>query len=302
MTNANKYESSMITESMAQRLIATQFPQWQHLTVKAVKQSGWDNRTFHLGHDMVIRMPSAAEYAGQVEKEHTWLPVLASKLPLPITVPLVLGNPAEDYPWHWSINRWLKGESAATAPVTDLPAFASDLAKFLAALERIDATGGPLAGAHSFHRGGHLDVYDSETREAIEALKGTVDVHTARQIWETALSTVWQGSPVWIHGDVSVGNLLVNKGKLSAVIDFGQLAVGDPACDLAIAWTFFKGKSRDVFRETIQLDADTWERGRAWTLWKALISLAALVNSRPVEARQWKNIIDEVITDHKQTV
>lgn len=284
---------------LVQQLINTQYPEWAALTIKPVEFSGWDNRTFHLGNEMLVRMPSDAEYALQVEKEQRWLPKLAPKLPLPIPAPLALGKPSAEYPWHWSIYRWIEGQAAASTPIKNLKDFAADLAQFLTALEKIDSTGGPLAGPHSFYRGGPLLTYDAETRQALEILKDTIDVNTATEVWETALATTWHNSPVWVHGDISVGNLLVKDGQLSAVIDFGQLAVGDPACDLAISWTLFKGESREAFRSSLNLDTGTWARGRAWTLWKALICAAKLTNSNAVEAAQALNIIDEVLADHR---
>lgn len=292
-------KEAIIDATLVRRLVSTQFPKWKDLPVWPVAQSGWDNRTFHLGDQMLVRMPSAEEYALQVEKEHEWLPRLAPFLPLPIPVPLAIGEPAHGYPWKWSIYRWLAGEPASSAPIADLCAFAASLAQFLLALQRIDSTDGPLAGPHSFYRGGALSTYDSEARQAIAALKNKIDIDTVTEVWETALATRWHGLPVWVHGDISAGNLLVREGRLSAVIDFGQLAVGDPACDLSIAWTFFKDKSRETFCTKLPLDAGTWARGRAWTLWKALIIAAGFTSSNNTEAAQCWRIIDEVVTDHK---
>ncbi|WP_028373114.1 aminoglycoside phosphotransferase APH(3') [Legionella lansingensis] len=297
--NIKSDEKINITETLVRELIAEQFPQWSHLPIRAIKNGGWDNRTFHLGSEMLIRMPSSAEYAGQVEKEQTWLPKLASQLPLPVPVPLAMGKPDEMYPWKWSINRWLPGETAAVAPINDLCELAKDLALFLKVLQRIESTGGPIAGHQSFYRGGHLAVYDSETRKAIEDLKNNIDFCAATEIWEKALSTSWQKPPVWVHGDVSVGNLLLSQGKLSAVIDFGQLAIGDPACDLAIAWTLFEGKSRGTFLETLELDPNTWARGRAWALWKAMMYLVNQQTDMNFEAKRALRTINEVIEDHR---
>ena len=291
-----------IDAALVRRLVAGQFPQWKDLPIRPVALSGWDNRTFHLGEDMLVRMPSAADYAAQVEKEHKWLPRLAPFLPLPIPLPLAMGEPADGYPWRWSIYRWLMGDTAASAHISDLCEFAAGLAQFLIALQQIDPTGGPLPGPHSFYRGGALTTYDAETREAIAALKGKIDVDAAAEVWETAFATTWHGAPVWVHGDVSAGNLLVQEGRLCAVIDFGQLTVGDPACDLAIAWTLFKGESREVFHTMLPLDAGTWARGRAWTLWKALIIAAGLTDTNAVEGGQCWRIIDEVLTDHRRKV
>jgi aminoglycoside phosphotransferase (APT) family kinase protein len=222
-------------------------------------------------------------------------------LPLPIPEPLAIGQPSDDYPWKWSIYRWIEGDTAATAHITDLREFATSLAQFLNALQHLDPTDGPRPGAHNFCRGGAITTYDAETRQAISALKDKIDAATAIEIWETALATTWHGSPVWVHGDISAGNLLVKKGQLSSVIDFGMLSIGDPACDLAIAWTLFKGKSREVFRAVLALDAGTWARGRAWTLWKALITAAGLTDTNSVEAAQPWHIINEVIADHRST-
>lgn len=284
-----------INTSLVQRLVAAQFPQWKDLPIRPVALSGWDNRTFHLGEHMLVRMPSRVEYASQVEKEHRWLPKLAPLLPLPIPVPLAMGEPGEGYPWKWSIYRWLEGEPASSGRIADLSAFASSLAHFLAAFQGIDSTGGPAPGPHSFYRGGSLKNYNDETRRAIEALKGKIDAGAASAVWDEALSTAWHGKGVWVHGDMSAGNLLVQNGKLSAVIDFGQLTVGDPACDLAIAWTLFQGKSREVFRGMLPLDAGTWARARGWTLWKALVVAAGFTDPNNAESRQCWRIIDHVL-------
>lgn len=293
----NLGEPVMINVTLVQRLITDQFPLWKDLAIRPVALSGWDNRTFHLGENMLVRMPSAEKYAVQVEKEHHWLPKLAPLLPLSIPTPLAIGEPGEGYPWRWSIYSWLEGESAATAKIADLSQFAASLAKFLLALEGIDSAGGPSPGWHSFYRGGELKNYDAEVRQALIALKGKIDTYAATHLWEAALATSWQRSPVWVHGDISAGNLLVKEGDLSAVIDFGQLTVGDPACDLAIAWTMFYGKSREVFRSSLLLDKETWTRGRAWTLWKALIIAAGLTNTNAVEGKQCWRIIEEVLAD-----
>jgi aminoglycoside phosphotransferase (APT) family kinase protein len=191
------------------------------------------------------------------------LPKLAPLLPLSIPIPLAVGKAEEQYPWKWSIYQWIEGESAGTTHISNLGEFAKTLGDFLSALQSIDSTGGPLPGLHSFYRGGSSETYDSQTREAILVLREKIDRNTVIEIWEKALMTKWKTSPVWVHGDSSLGNLLVKNGQLIAVIDFGQLAIGDPACDLMVTWALFKDESRDVFRKTLCLDVDTWARGRA---------------------------------------
>lgn len=294
----------VIDDTLVRRLVTTQFPQWAHLPVRPVVRGGWNNRTFHLGEHMIARLPSAAAYAVQVEKEYRWLPRLAPELPLPIPTSLAIGEPADGYPWRWSILRWLEGDTAAPERIADLRDFAASLAQFLIALQRIDPTGGPPPGPHNFYRGGPLTTYDAETRQALAVLGGTIDVDAATEVWEAALATTWDGSPVWIHGDVGAGNLLMQDGRLSSVIDFGTCGVGDPACDLAITWTLFGRESREVFRAMLPLDAGTWARGRAWTLWKALIVAAGHCDANPfdVEDAPPRRVIDEVLDDHKRRV
>ncbi len=290
-----------IDAALAKRLVSEQFPEWADLPVTPVEPGGWDNRTFRLGDELSVRLPSAAGYAAQVDKEQHWLPRLAPQLPLPIPEPVALGQPDAGYPWKWSVYRWLEGEPATADRIADLGEFATTLGGFLAALQRADATGGPPPGAHNFFRGGPPDVYDAETREAIAILGDTIDGGAALDVWETALAADWSGAPVWFHGDISRGNLLVTDERLSAVIDFGTAGVGDPACDLAIAWTFFDGESRGAFRAALPLDDGTWARGRGWTIWKALIVAAGLAgsNSPDFEASS-RRVIDRVIADRKR--
>ncbi|HEX2183462.1 MAG TPA: aminoglycoside phosphotransferase family protein [Rubrobacteraceae bacterium] len=289
-----------IDAALVRSLVAAQFPQWADLPIRPVELDGWDNATFRLGESMSVRLPSAAPYAPQVEKEHRWLPRLAPLLPLPIPVPLARGEPGEGYPFPWSVYRWLEGEPAVTARVDDAVEFARTLARFLIALRRIDPAGGPRPGRHNFFRGGPLTVYDAETRRAIAALDGRIDADAATAAWEAALAAAWHGPPVWFHGDVAAGNLLVEEGSLSAVIDFGTSGVGDPSCDLAIAWTFFEGEGRDAFRAALRLDDATWRRGRGWALWKALITLAGHPDTDSPLAATVRSQIDDMIADHER--
>ncbi len=284
--------------ALVERLIASQFPRWKDLLIRPVAQSGWDNRTFHLGKEMIIRMPSAAEYEPQVVKEHHWLPRLAPLLPLRIPEPLALGRPDRGYSWKWSIYRWIEGIECSSATIIDVCEFATDLADFLFALQHIDSTGGPLSGIHSFYRGGSLAVYDEEVHKSLTILKDRLHVSAVAEVWAAALSTSWNRPPVWVHGDISLGNLLIKNGALYAVIDFGQLSLGDPACDLVIAWTFFKDYAREIFRTRLGLDAGTWARGRGWALWKALITAADLIEPNNFESTQCWCIIDEVLADY----
>jgi aminoglycoside phosphotransferase (APT) family kinase protein len=287
-----------IDVTLARRLVAGQFPKWADLPIAPVAPGGWDNRTFRLGKRLLVRLPSAEHYAPQVEKEQRWLPSLAPRLPLAIPLPAAMGVPGEGYPWPWSVYEWLEGAPAEPSRIADPVRFAADLAGFLKALHAIDPRDGPLFGAHSFQRGGPPAVYDGETRRAIAALDGLIDAGAVTAVWEAALAATWTGPPVWVHGDFAAGNLLVRDGALTAVIDFGCCAVGDPACDLAIAWTFLEGEAREAFRDGLPLDAGAWARGRGWTLWKALIVMAGLPGANPRDADASRRIIDDVIADH----
>lgn len=287
-----------IDASLVCQLVTDQFPQWARLAVKPVEFGGWDNRTFHLGDDMLVRMPGAQRYAAKVAMEHEWLPKLGPRLPFPIPVPLAMGAPGSGYPWNWSIYQWIEGENACVGHIDSLSRFAKDVAQFLSALQQLDSTNGPLPGAHNFYRGGPLATYDAETRNAVDVLNGAIDINAVMSVWNAALEATWSRPPVWIHGDVSAGNLLVLEGRLNAVIDFGGMGVGDPACDLVIAWTLFHGASRDAFRSGLSLDPRTWARARGWALWKALITIAEHNDDSSPQSQTARQTINAVLADH----
>lgn len=284
-----------IDAQLVQRLVAVQFPQWAGFPVQPVRHMGWDNRTFRLGTDMAVRLPSAAVYAPQVPKEHCWLPILRPKLPLPIPVPVAMGEPSEGYPWRWSIYQWLPGEPLSASRISDESRLAQSLASFLIALQGIDPSGGPHPGPDNFHRGGPLRTYDSQTREAISLLRTRIDAEVATRVWEAALATLHHGTPAWLHGDISSGNLLIENGDLTGVIDFGGLAVGDPACDLAIAWMSMDRRGRAAFRSALPLDEGMWARGRGWALWKSLLPCAGLAAAHRGSESQSFRVLEEVL-------
>ena len=285
-----------ITPRLVRQLLAEQFPQWAALPLTLVEPGGWDNRTFRLGDELSVRLPSAAGYALQAEKEHRWLPVLAPQLPLPIPASLALGRPSAAFPWPWSVRGWLEGETASRETIGDGVRFAGALADFLRALQAIPAQDGPAAGPHNCYRGAPLTVYDAQTRQAVAALGDSIDAQQCLSVWAAALSSRWPGLPVWVHGDVAAGNLLVRGGKLSAVLDFGCCGVGDPACDLAVAWTLLEGAGRRTFRAALPLDPGSWARGRGWALWKALITLAGPDES-PAKHREASRVLAQVLAD-----
>ena len=290
----------VIDVSLARRLIDSQFPQWSHLPITAVEFDGWDNRTFRLGSELTARLPSGDWYALQVDKEQRWLPVLARQLPLPIPIPVARGEPDAGFPYPWSVYRWLDGELASKVCICDLPGFATTLAGFLNALSRVDATDGPTPGQHNFYRGGPLATYEEETIQAIDALGDEVPGEAVRRVWDDAMTTSWDREPVWFHGDVAPGNLLVRDARLAAVLDFGTSGVGDPACDTVIAWTFLSGASRARFRAELDVDSDTWSRGRGWALWKALISLVGHLERDAPDAALARRDIEQILLDHAE--
>lgn len=290
----------VIDAELVTTLIAEQFPQWSDLPVTQVVPGGWDNRTFRLGDELSVRLPSNESYVLQVEKEQRWLPVLARQLSVPVPVPVGSGRPSERFPFPWSVYRWLPGHVASADLIARDATFAAGLARFLVELQRADASDGPVPGAHNFFRGDSPAVYDEETRQAISALGGTIDAAVVTEVWDAALSTRWDAAPVWFHGDVSEGNLLVEGGRLAAVIDFGTSGIGDPACDLVIALTTFRGEAREAFRAERGLDEATWARARGWAIWKALIVAAGMAGSHSPESEALKarRTIDAVIEDH----
>jgi aminoglycoside phosphotransferase (APT) family kinase protein len=229
-----------------------------------------------------------------VEKEQRWLPHLAPLLPLAVPVPLGSGQPAEGYPWPWSVYRWLPGEDAAAGGLRSLPEAAVDLAGFVAALHGIETPGTPpLAGSS---RGVPLSVRDEATRSAIAALGNDVDARAVTAAWEAALAAPeWGGAPVWVHGDLTPGNLLVERGRLSAVIDFGALNVGDPAVDLLVAWNLFRPGEREIYRAALDVDDATWERGRGWALSVALIALPYYRDTNPAITANSRLVIEQVL-------
>jgi aminoglycoside phosphotransferase (APT) family kinase protein len=284
---------------LVQRLLAAQFPEWRDLPVERVPSGGTDNTLYRLGPELVARLPRRRKNVVQLEKERHWLPRLAPLLPLAVPVPVAAGRPGEGYPFEWAIYRWLEGESATRDRVTDLGRAAGDLAQFLAALQRIDPSGGPPPGEPNSFRGVPLALRDEAVRTAIATLASAIDAAAVMRVWEAAVrAPEWTRAPVWIHGDLDARNLLARDGRISAVIDFGCLGVGDPACDVMVAWKMLSADAREDFRRALAVDEATWTRARGWALSQALIALsyytletnAVLVG----EAGRW---LEEVLAD-----
>jgi aminoglycoside phosphotransferase (APT) family kinase protein len=287
-----------IDVTLVARLLAAQFPHWADLPIEPVLSAGTDNALFRLGKDKVVRLPRIITATGQVEKEHQWLPRLAPFLPLAIPLPVAKGMPGEGYAWPWSVYRWLEGEPATLARIADERRTATELGEFVTALQQIDPAGGPPPGEQNSYRGAPLIRRDSPTLDAIKALRHMLDADAVTAAWEAALhSPAWKGGAVWLHGDLLAANLLARHGRLFAVIDFGCLGVGDPACDVMVAWTYLSTQTRDAFRAALRVDDATWARGRGWALSFGLIALPYYQTTNPVLAGIAQRAIEQVLAD-----
>lgn len=284
-----------IDGDLVQRLIAGQFPQWAGLRVERYPSGGTVNAMYRLGDSMVVRLPLVAGGADDVALEQEWLPLLAPRLPTATPELLGAGRPAEGYPWPWLVYRWLAGENPEAGGLSEPVLLAKDLAEFVAAMRNITLPGAPQA-----HRGGSLASLDTSTRAAIEELRGIpqegVDCDTATAVWDAALRTsCWEGPQAWLHADLMPGNLLVDGGRLTSVIDFGCMGFGDPACDLFPAWNLLPAEARGVFREALRVDDATWQRGRARTLSQALIALPDYRRTNRTMAHNARHVIRTVL-------
>ena len=288
-------DAERLTVELAAILVAEQFPHWADLDIELVMPGGHDNRTFRLGHELTIRLPTDEGYVDGELKEHKWLARLAPVLPLPIPEVVGEGSPSANFVRPWSIRRWIPGDTARWHRIADPVDFARDLAGFLVALRSADTEGAPEAGAQSFYRGTHPISYDGDTRSTIAKIADELDVARVTSVWERALASEWSRAPVWFHGDIASGNLIVAEGRLAAVIDFGTSGVGDPACDTVIAWTLLTGAARDAYRDRLGLDDQTWDRGRGWALWKALITIAEHREANPSRADEARRVLSEVL-------
>ena len=285
-------------EALAARLVAAQFPQWGGLPIERVRHSGTDNAIFRIGDSLVARLPRIHWAVGQTDKEFEWLPRLAPYLPLDAPRPLRKGVPAFGYPWPWSVYEWLEGESALDVAVDDATVAALDLAAFIRALRAVPAHDRPPAVPGG--RGGPLSGRDAETRAAIAALEGLIDTEAVTAVWQASLDApAYDGEPVLIHADLTPGNLIVRGGRLSAVIDFNMLTVGDPACDLTVAWNFLSAHTRLVLRDTLFVDEAAWLRARGWALSGSLIALPYYLRTNPgIVAQSWRTL-REVLADFR---
>ncbi len=280
--------------TLVKRLLLAQFPQWADLPIRRVASSGTDNALYRLGDEMVVRLPRIYWAVAGIEKEQRWLPRLAPYLPVAIPVPLGQGTPGEGYPWHWSVLRWLEGENPSVDHIPDPGLLARQLVDFITALRQIEATDG-LPTGHT------LAARDNQVRRDLAALRDMIDTDAVTTAWEAELKTPeWAGPPVWLHGDIAPGNMLLVDGRLSAIIDFSGVGVGDPSIDLQVAWNLLPASVRNDFRAALGVDEATWQRGRAQALAQALVQLPYYHITNPSLAANSRHVIKEVLADHRR--
>jgi aminoglycoside phosphotransferase (APT) family kinase protein len=280
-----------IDAALVRRLVDTQFPQWAGLPLDLLDPAGSDHVIYRLGNELSVRLPRHIGAIGQARKESEWLPRLAPHLPLAVPVPVGVGEPAFGYPWPWAVSCWLEGKVATVEALADSSEAAVELAGFLAALQRVEPEEITALGA-----GEDLIARDRATRDAIAKVDDAFDAAAMTELWDATISAPgWDGPPVWFHGDFHTGNLLTVDGHLSAVIDFGGLGIGDPACDLMIAFTLMSSGSRAAFRAALGVDDATWLRGRGWALATGLNAYTHYAAVNPQVAAQTTRQITEAL-------
>lgn len=275
-----------ISKDLVRSLLREQFPKWADLPLRRIEPEGTDNAIFRLGDDLSVRLPRRAGPTRPGGKEIEWLPRLAPLLPVDVPVPIAQGRPSETYQSFWEIHTWVQGESIPVEAI-DTAQAARDLSTLVASLQAIDPSGGPPG------RGIPLAERDEEVRHWFEKFEGDP---AARQEWERALDAPpWDGPPRWHHGDLDVRNWLVRYGRIAGVIDWASMGVGDPACDVMVAWKLHSPDARDVVRETLQVDDATWERARGWVVSQAVAILAYYTpENNPTlfrEAESWLELV-----------
>jgi aminoglycoside phosphotransferase (APT) family kinase protein len=280
-----------IDEALVRRLIEEQFPDWAGLPVTRAEAAGTVNATFRLGDGLAVRL---ARRRGPTEpggKEADWLPRLAPLLPLEIPVPVAQGRPTDGYPWFWDVHTWVDGVSAPVDEIDGVQA-ARDLAAFVTALRDVDPAGAPAG------RGIPLADRDPEFRHWLDRFE--CDPVLVEE-WERALAApVWGGPPVWHHGDLDARNWLVRGGRITGVIDWGSMGVGDPACDVMVAWKLHSPAARDAFRDAVATDDATWERARGWVVSQAVAALAYYTpENNPSLFREAEGWVEIVLSERK---
>jgi aminoglycoside phosphotransferase (APT) family kinase protein len=285
-----------IDEDLVRRLVRAQFPRWADLPVKQLASGGTVNAVYRLGDALTVRLPLTAGSVQDIAREMRWLPQLAPALPVTIPTVVASGEPGEGYPWPWAVHEWIDGETPVEGRLASPELIAHDLAGFVKALRSATVEGGPAA-----YRGVPLAGVDQETRQAFEELSHTdepFDIDLATAVWDDALAApLWTGPACWLHSDLMPSNLLVSGGKLTAVLDFATVGIGDPACDLIPAWNLLPSAARQVFRDAVQADEAMWRRGRGWALSMAAIQLPYYRTTNPIISGNARYVISEILAE-----
>ncbi|AYN43404.1 aminoglycoside phosphotransferase family protein [Streptomyces dangxiongensis] len=279
---------------LVRRLLRAQFPRWADLPVSRLASGGTVNAIYRLGEDLTVRLPLRPGGAEAIVLEARLLPRLAPLLPLPIPEVVATGAPGEGYPLAWAVHRWIEGRTPVEGDLAEPGLVARDLAEFAVALRKIGLPGGPPA-----HRGEPLTTEDRETRASIEALRGTDEPFDADEMtaaWEEALAAPrWTGPACWTHSDLMPSNLLLTGDRVSAVIDFGAVGMGEPATDLIPAWNLLPAPARRAYRQAVDVDDATWARGRGWALSMAVTQLSYYRTTNPIISANARYVIREIL-------
>lgn len=283
-----------VPEPLVRRLVDAQFPRWSDEPLARLPVWGTDNAMYRLGGHLVVRLPRRVQNVAPLEKELTWLPRFAPRLPVAVPTPEAVGVPGDGYPWKWAVYRWLEGTPALDASI-DYVRLAEGLAGLVQALQAL-----PLPEVRpASGRGVPLAERADEVRARMPAIAGDVDAAAVARVWEHALAApAWDGPPVWLHGDLMPTNLLIDDaGGLAAVLDWGACTTGDPACEALLAWMTLDVGSRRTFRELLGLDDATWARARGWALSCAVMALPYYRHTYPVLANVARRTFAEVLAD-----
>ena len=293
MTSHKLHEGEVeIDAELVRRLIAAQLPHLRELSISEIASTGTVNAIFRLGRDLSVRLPRVSGGADDLERELEWLPKLAGRLPVAIPEPMAMGRPGTGFPFPWAVYRWIEGETYSAARVNDECQAATDLAGFILQLRRVDRSNAPPTGRAP------LRELDAVTRDAIQSLRGVVDINAASTAWDMSLQAPpWDGKGVWLHCDLLPSNLLLAAGKLTAIIDFGSAGIGDPAQDVVPAWSVFDLAGRLAFRNALGVDDGTWGRARAYALHQALLIIPYYRETNPAFADAARRTTQRVIDD-----
>jgi aminoglycoside phosphotransferase (APT) family kinase protein len=286
-----------IDEALARRLLRTQFPELAGLAVRAVDSTGTVNAIFRLGEQLCMRLPRVKAGEADLVHELCWLPRLAGTLALEVPRPVAAGEPGEGYPFRWAVLGWIQGETFSVERVVDEAAAAAGLAHFVRSLRALDPAGGAPSGRRP------LAELDGMTRAAIAAAGELVDAARAMKAWARSLDApAWEGPPVWRHCDLLPPNLLMTEGRLTAVIDFGSVGVGDPAADVIAAWSVFGAAGRERFRSELAVDDATWVRARGYALHQAVLIIPYYRETNPRFVEMARRTVNEVIVDDSPAI